>query len=62
LTREFGLPPGFYILSAFTAVLFGLPAFFFLLGYDMIRWWSLFGVGMVIGALVSVMLRWPKDI
>lgn len=55
-----GLLPIFYFFSTLATIVFGVPAFFLLRHFKLITWWAALGVGVVIGGLVSVILRLPS--
>ncbi|MES3022439.1 MAG: hypothetical protein V4857_12740 [Pseudomonadota bacterium] len=40
--------------------LLGLPAFFLLRKYDMVRWWSMTAAGAGLGAAPSAFFLWPR--
>lgn len=49
----------FYHFSAAFTVLFGLPAFLLLRRFAPGRWWSVLGVGFLLGMPVGIVLRLP---
>jgi hypothetical protein len=52
--------PMVYLPSALFTVVFGLPIFFLFLRFRLIRWWSVLGAGLGIGALVGVIVQSPN--
>lgn len=51
-----GMVPVFYYFSAGATILLGLPAFLLFLHFKIIRWWSILGSGLAIGALMGVIV------
>jgi RHS repeat-associated protein len=58
--NRIGMVPVFYYFSAMATVLLGLPAFFLLLRFRIIRWWSVVVGGLVIGALMGTLVGAPN--
>ena len=56
---ELGLLPILYFFSAMATLLFGVPTFFLLRHFKLIRWWSALVVGFAIGAIVAGILPLP---
>jgi hypothetical protein len=61
IVGRIGLFPGFYLFSASATVLVALPTFFLFLRFNLVRWWSVLGVGFAIGALMAIIVRWPTQ-
>ena len=51
--------PLVYMWCLVAALVLGVPAFVFLLRVDLIRWWSALPVGLLIGLVMGVLVRWP---
>ena len=56
----FGLVPIFYWFSLLATIVFGVPIFLVCRRYNIIRWWSSLGAGIVVGVLVSIVLGYPN--
>ena len=62
IVSRIGMVPVFYYFSSMVAVLLGLPAFLLFLRLRLIRWWSVLGAGLTIGALMGVIVGRPNGV
>lgn len=60
LSAFFGLLPLGLFFSYAAAVFLGVPAFFLLVYFFRVTWWSSLTVGVALGAVVAVFLSLPK--
>jgi len=60
IVARIAMVPVFYYFSAMATVLLGLPAFFVLLRFKIIYWWSVLAGGLVIGALMGAIVGAPN--
>jgi uncharacterized membrane protein YvlD (DUF360 family) len=51
-----------YFFSAMATILFGLPAFFLIHYFRLIRWWSTLAAGCAVGAIVAIIVRLPNRV
>jgi len=55
-----GLVPILFFFSGAATALLGVPAFLLLNHFGVVRWWSAAASGLVIGALVTLVIRMPN--
>jgi hypothetical protein len=60
IVARIGMVPVFYYFSAIATALLGMPAFFLFFRFRIIRWWSILGSGLAIGALMGVIVGTPS--
>lgn len=51
-----------YPFSVAATVLFGMPAFFALSRFRLVKWWTTLLVGFVLGTLVAIVMRLPNPV
>lgn len=62
LSTFFGLLPIFYSFSFMAMILFGLPIFLLFRRYNVVKWWSTLGAGIIVGALAAVIFMLPNAV
>jgi hypothetical protein len=60
IVARIGMVPVFYFFSALATIVLGLPAFLLFSRFGMVRWWSILGSGLLIGALMGAIVGKPN--
>ena len=61
LVGKLGLLPVFYFYCTAVALIVGLPTFFVLLRFGLVRWWTALLVGLIIGGVSAFVVESPHS-